>query len=62
MVIDSDLKPGYLTYAECVVPGSTDGEAIVYTHTCHPSLANDNLTGIAPRVRWRESCASSRRG
>lgn len=66
VVIDSDLKSGYLTYAECVIPGSTDGEAIVYTHTCHPSLANDNLTGIAtacalarelrsqsPRLTWR---------
>jgi aminopeptidase-like protein len=66
VVIDSTLASGSLTYAECVVPGSTDGEAIVYTHTCHPSLANDNLTGIAvvallaremrkeqPRLTWR---------
>jgi len=66
VVIDSTLAPGSLTYAECVVPGSTAGEAIVYTHTCHPSLANDNLTGIAaatvlarelrkeqPRLTWR---------
>lgn len=66
VVIDSDLAPGNLTYAECVVPGSADGEAIVYTHTCHPSLANDNLSGIAvaaalarelagatPRLTWR---------
>ncbi len=66
VAIDADLAPGLLTYAECVVPGSTSGEAIVYTHTCHPSLANDNLTGIAaaaalaralrgvrPRLTWR---------
>ena len=66
VVIDSTLAPGNLTYAECVIPGSTEGEAIVYTHTCHPSLANDNLTGIAaavvlakelrkekPRLTWR---------
>ena len=66
VVIDADLAPGHLTYAECVVPGSTADEAIVYTHTCHPSLANDNLTGIAlasalarevrthtPRLTWR---------
>ena len=64
--IDADLLPGHLTYAECVIPGTTDGQAIVYTHTCHPSLANDNLTGIAlaaglareldkhsPRLTWR---------
>jgi aminopeptidase-like protein len=66
VVIDSDLAPGHLTYAESVVPGATDDEAIVYTHTCHPSLANDNLSGIAvaamlaealraerPRLTWR---------
>ncbi len=47
VVIDADLAPGHLTYAECTIPGTTDGEAIVYTHTCHPSLANDNLSGIA---------------
>jgi aminopeptidase-like protein len=66
VVIDADLEPGHLTYAECIVAGSTAGEALIYTHTCHPSLANDNLTGIAlaavlarelrrhkPRLTWR---------
>jgi aminopeptidase-like protein len=46
VVVDSDLKPGHLSYAECVIPGSGAEEAVVYTHTCHPSLANDNLSGI----------------
>lgn len=50
VVIDADLKPGHLTYAECVIKGRTDREALVYTHTCHPSLANDNLTGIAAAI------------
>ncbi|HLS55125.1 MAG TPA: DUF4910 domain-containing protein [Zeimonas sp.] len=66
VVVDSTLEPGNLTLAEAVVEGSTDGEAIVYTHGCHPSLANDNLTGVAvaaalaralraerPRLTWR---------
>jgi aminopeptidase-like protein len=66
VVIDSDLAPGHLTYAECPIAGTTEGEAVVYTHTCHPSLANDNLSGIAlaavlarelrqqqPRLTWR---------
>lgn len=66
VVVDSDLKPGHLSYAECVVPGHSSDEAMVYTHVCHPSLANDNLSGIAvaaalaralgqaqPRLTWR---------
>ncbi|MCC2658641.1 MAG: hypothetical protein K0Q76_3749 [Panacagrimonas sp.] len=66
VVVDSTLADGHLTYAECVVPGSGPGEAIVYTHTCHPSLANDNLSGLSlvsvlarevsrrsPRRTWR---------
>jgi aminopeptidase-like protein len=47
VVIDADLAPGHLSYAECTIAGTGAGEAIVYTHTCHPSLANDNLSGIA---------------
>jgi aminopeptidase-like protein len=45
--IDSDLKPGSLTYAECFLPGAVSEEIIVFTHVCHPSLANDNACGIA---------------
>lgn len=45
--IDSELAPGRLTYAECVIPGESDEEVILFTHTCHPSLCNDNLSGIA---------------
>ena len=41
------LAPGSLTYAECRVAGTSEREVIVYTHTCHPSLANDNPSGIA---------------
>ncbi len=45
--VDSDLLPGHLTYAECCIRGSTDDEFLVFTHVCHPSLCNDNLTGVA---------------
>jgi aminopeptidase-like protein len=45
--IDSNLSDGSLTYAECVLPGELASEVIVFTHVCHPSLANDNATGIA---------------
>jgi aminopeptidase-like protein len=45
--IDSTLDDGHLTYAECVIPGDTEEEFLAFTHVCHPSLCNDNLTGIA---------------
>jgi aminopeptidase-like protein len=45
--IDSSLEPGHLTYGELVLPGDTDDEVLVSAHVCHPSLADDNLSGIA---------------
>jgi aminopeptidase-like protein len=45
--IDSDMRDGHLTYGECVLPGETDTEILVSCHVCHPSLCNDNLSGIA---------------
>jgi aminopeptidase-like protein len=45
--IDSRLEPGALTYGECHFPGECDDEIVVSVHICHPSLANDNLSGIA---------------
>lgn len=48
--IDSSLKDGSLTYAEAVVPGDGEGEVpevLIAAHCCHPSLANDNLSGMA---------------
>jgi aminopeptidase-like protein len=45
--IDSTLQPGSMTLADAVIPGASSDEVVVYTHVCHPSLCNDNLTGIA---------------
>lgn len=59
VVIDSDLKPGSLTYAECLVPGASEREILVYTHTCHPALANDNATGIAVAAVLAEEARKS---
>jgi aminopeptidase-like protein len=47
VVIDSTLEPGHLTYAEHLIPGEGPQEVLVSTYVCHPSLANDNLSGIA---------------
>lgn len=51
VVIDSDVSPGSLTYGELLVPGGLPEEVIVSVHCCHPSLANDNLSGIAVATR-----------
>ena len=45
--IDSDISPGSLTYGEFYLPGETTDEVLFSCHICHPSLANDNLSGIA---------------
>jgi aminopeptidase-like protein len=46
VVIDSTLAPGSLTYGECFLPGQSEDEIVLTTHVCHPSLANDNVSGI----------------
>ena len=45
--IDSTLEPGSLTYGEYYLPGQTEEECLFSCHICHPSLCNDNLSGIA---------------
>lgn len=45
--IDSDFRDGHLSYGEFVVKGRREEEVLISTHVCHPSLANDNLSGIA---------------
>jgi aminopeptidase-like protein len=44
--IDSSLEPGQLTYGELLVPGDREDEFIISAHICHPSLCNDNLSGV----------------
>jgi aminopeptidase-like protein len=45
--IDATLAPGSLSYGELFLPGRSREEFLVSTHVCHPSLCNDNLSGIA---------------
>jgi aminopeptidase-like protein len=50
VLVDSSLVDGALTYAEHLVPGATADEVLVSCHCCHPSLCNDNLSGMALAV------------
>jgi aminopeptidase-like protein len=46
VMIDSTLEPGHVSYAEATIEGDGESEVLVSTYVCHPSLANDNLSGI----------------
>ena len=58
MRIDADLKPGHLTYGELILPGETTDEVLLSTYVCHPSMANNEVTGPAMAMalgRWLAS-------
>jgi aminopeptidase-like protein len=57
--IDSSLEDGFLTYGECLLPGEETAEVFISCHVCHPSLANDNLSGIAVAVELARHLAQS---
>lgn len=50
VVIDAALKKGFLTYGEFFIKGIRKEEVLISTYICHPSLANDNLSGVALAV------------
>lgn len=45
--VDSTLENGNLTYGEVFLEGESQEEVLISCHCCHPSLANDNLSGIS---------------
>lgn len=47
VVIESTLEDGFLTYGEFFIKGEKPDEILLSCHICHPSLCNDNLSGIA---------------
>lgn len=58
VVIDSDLRSGSLTYGEWILPGETESEVFLSTYICHPSMANNELSGpcVTTEVaRWLAS-------
>jgi aminopeptidase-like protein len=60
VLIDSTLTDGHLTYGEFLHKGETDDEFILSAHSCHPSLANDNCSGIALLTLLAKHIARSR--
>ena len=53
--IDTEFSKGSLTYAEAFLPGEEEREILLSTYICHPSLANDNLSGptlMAALWKW----------
>lgn len=45
--VDTTLQDGFLTYGEAFLPGTTADEILISAHSCHPSLCNDNLSGLS---------------
>jgi aminopeptidase-like protein len=58
--VDSTLADGHLTYGEHLVEGETSDEVLVSCHVCHPSLANDNLSGISVATGLARRLAEAR--
>ena len=56
--IDATLEPGSLSYGEAVLPGESSDEILVWSHVCHPSLANDNLSALAVAVHLAQSLST----
>jgi len=61
--IDATLENGHLTYGEFHLPGDSTEEVLISSHICHPSLCNDNLSGVSVAVflaRWLSTLPARR--
>jgi aminopeptidase-like protein len=62
VVVDTDLVDGSMTLSECVLPGETDREVLISANTCHPTLANNELSGpLVAAFLYRRLAALPRR-
>ncbi len=60
-VIDSDLKPGVLNYGELFLPGDSEKEVFISTYICHPSMANNEVSGPVVATALAKWLASSKK-
>lgn len=61
--IDSTLEPGFMDSGELIIPGTSRSEILLSTYICHPSMANDNLSGIvvtAALAKWLQTLSGKR--
>jgi len=59
--IDSSLEPGHLSYGEYYLKGDTEQEILISCHICHPSLCNDNLSGISLATQLAQRLTAAQR-